>query len=243
MNHVFLLHNPKAAGSALRALLASRFVDAEVAPVFLNSPFDPRPIQDISREFSGFSFYAGHYGFDAYAALANDHILVTNFRDPAARIQSVYRYWRNNVDAAQLAANERGPIELAQTLSFADFIRNPDPGLRLYIENFHFRQLLGSGWKARNCTILDRLIVRRRIARMRWFFIQEMAAVSLELLRHELPIYRGRALETINVSSGDRPPIAEADLRYLKAINRLDYAIYAFAVRLQEKRAASLAAR
>lgn len=240
MNPLFFLHNPKAAGSSLRALLAAPFDSENVAPVFLNSPYDCRSVKEISSSLYGFQFYAGHYGHDAFRALGRGHKLITNFRDPVQRIKSIYRYWRNDVVADQLQPAERPPIDLAQRLSFSEFIRHPDPALRLYIENFHFRQLLGTGWKARSCTVWDRMRVKYRITRMAWIYVQEMSKTSIELLRHTMPIYRDITLPSINVTSGPREPIAEADARYIASINRLDYEIHAFASRLQAKRAAAM---
>lgn len=240
MKRIFFLHNPKAAGSSLRALLASPFEHSEIAPTFLNSPYDERSPSVLEKDFKGYSFYGGHYGYKAYQTLANGHTLVTNFRNPVQRIESLYRYWKHNVDTSRLTPQEARPVELAQTLQFSDFIRHEDKGLRLYLENFHFRQLLNSGWESGGCTLWQRLVVKRRIAKMRWFFIQEMSDLSIRLLQQVMPVYRGKQLENVNVSGGNKAPLADADVDYIQRINEIDCEIYAMAVRLQAQRAAAL---
>lgn len=240
MKSVFFIHNPKAGGSSLRALLASPFPAETIAPVFLNSPYDNEKLSNHAAELKGFRFYAGHYGYDAYTTLADGHVLITNFRDPVRRIESIYRYWKHNVDLGTLREDEVEPVALAQSLPFTKFIRHPLPALRLYLENFHFRQLLGSGWETCSCTRMHRLIVKWRVARMKWFFIQEMSEVSLALLQRTFATYRNATLPVINVSGGPRADISGDDAAYLASINQLDYEIYAQAQGLQARRAAAL---
>jgi hypothetical protein len=236
MNSLFFIHNPKAAGSALRSLLSTPFNASEIAPVFSNSPYDVASDQWLRDNLSGFRFYAGHYGFRAYQALASDHALVTNFRDPARRIASLYRYWRNDVELNDLKPEERIPVKLAKDLAFGDFIRHPESNLRLYIENFHFRQLMGCGWTVRHSLVLYWLTVRCRIARMPWFFIQEEPTESLILLQAQFPNYANLVLPLINTSGGREGYISDEDRAYLAKINRFDYGIYRFARRLHSRR-------
>lgn len=182
---IFFLHNPKAGGSSLRSLFSRLIGDQGVAPVFSNAPEDHRSNAARISEFTGFQLYAGHYGFDAYRRLSEGHLLFTNFRDPVRRVQSMYRYWRNNVSESHLATldpSDRQVVRLAKEMSFPEFIRHRSDDLQLYISNFHFRQLHSSGWERPPIDQAAISTVKRRISRMPWFYLAETPDCSSRLL-------------------------------------------------------------
>jgi hypothetical protein len=238
---LFFLHNPKAGGSSLRALLKGLFSDEEVAPVFSNAPNDHRANNASMSQYAGYAFYAGHYGYEAFSRLGNGHQLITNFRDPVERVISLYRYWRNNVSAADLTSADPRDAEivlLSHRLDFSEFIRSPNPDLQLYISNFHFRQLLASPWEPAGAGFLDVLKVKRRISSMPWFHVAEMPNASLALLRSAMPELSSAEMPDENRSAGNRVQLTKADARHLAHLNRLDYEIYRYALREQANRLA-----
>jgi hypothetical protein len=181
---VFFLHNPKAGGASLRALFANLFDANAIAPVFSNAPNDHRENAASIAKQGGYSFYAGHYGYDVYRQLRDGHAMVTNFRDPVERIVSIYRYWRNNIspqDVANADPRDAAIVMLAHQLDFSSFIRSANPDLQLYISNFHFRQLLNSPWECSPIRAWDRFRVKRRISRMAWFYVTELPRFGIAL--------------------------------------------------------------
>jgi len=236
---IFFLHNPKAGGMSLRTLLSTPFSKDSIAPVFDNSPYDHRNKINYESHINGFKFYAGHFGFDVYKSLSRKHQLITNFRDPIHRIKSLYRYWRE-FDLSSINKESAGPVTLAKDLTFSNFIRHPDQDLRLYIDNFHFRQLLSSGWEPSNSNIFSRSIVRHRISRMPWIFICEMPELSLILLGNLFPDYAGVSIKRENMSRSENFSITPEDARFIASKNTLDYEIYSYALALQIKRASRL---
>lgn len=227
----FFLHNPKAGGTALRSVLAGAAHGASLAPTFGNAPNEHAALGGDFSAFGGFENYFGHYGFEVYEALGQDHVLVTNFRDPVRRVYSMYRYWRNNVPVEALAhlhPRDAAIVRSSHELSFSDFIRQDSEELRIYTQNFHARQLHRDGWR------LDRLdeaaldLVKRRISAMAWFYIAESPEVSMYLFAKAFPGLRGTAGRE-NVSTGPDDGIADADAAYIAQHNALDYAIYVHA--------------
>lgn len=232
----FFLHNPKAGGSSVRTALAR---GASIAPTFANAPNDYRQNGHRLDDHSGYDFYAGHYGHDVFARLGRDHVLVTNFRDPVQRIQSLYRFWRHNVPSGTLGdlhPRDAEVVALAKTVSFPEFIRSGNDDLRLYISNFHFRQLLGCGWTWNANGWSELLQVKWRIRRMAWFFIAETAEASCLLLRDLSPELATITIPRENRGSGEPADISIADAEHLVDLNRLDYAIYSYAVGIQADR-------
>ncbi|HBF32852.1 hypothetical protein [Rhizobium sp.] len=236
---IFFLHNPKAAGTALTNVLSGTFPVESIAPQFSNSPYDYRISRGRYSQNSGYDFYAGHYGFDAFRQLQDGHVLVTNFRDPIQRIRSLYRYW-SKVGLDGVAPEAAIPVRLAKELSFSDFIRSENKDLRLNIDNFHFRQLLAEGWKECSQSFSARASVFHRIYRMKWFFVSEMGQISLALLKSSFPQYRDAVLGRENVTDAPQFEVSAADAQYIAQRNVLDYDIYAWATALQTRRAAKL---
>ena len=243
---IFFLHNPKAAGSSLQRLFRSLFGADEVAPIFSNAPNDHRAKGSSVARHRGYAFYAGHFGYDAYKSLSEGHVLITNFREPIARIVSLYRYWRNSVSIADLTdihPRDAAVVIRSHELDFPSFIRCDDADLLLYISNFHFRQLHRSPWEISAIHPWHRLQVRRRISYMSWFYIAETPHASALLLKRAFPELSSVELPVENTSQGERIGLTPEDVEYLIRLNHLDYDIYYHALRLQFARLARQRAR
>ena len=233
---IFFLHNPKAGGSSLRSAFRSLFNPSEAAPFFCNSPVDYRQSKSTLHRHGGYAFYAGHYGYDVFRQLRAGHALITNFRDPVERIISLYRYWRNNVSAGNLMGaypNDATVIMHSHELDFSSFIRCEDPDVRLYINNFHFRQLLNSGWENVTIRTWHKIKVRGRISAMPWFYIADKPRLSTILLKRAFPELLSPNLPFENIGRGDPIEVTSKDVEYLVSLNRFDYDIYHHALREQ----------
>lgn len=189
----------------------------------------------------GFDVYFGHCGYEIYENVRDGHSLVTNFRDPIQRIYSIYRYWRFNVSLSAvrgLHAADAEVVRLAHALPFDEFIRSDNRDVKLYISDFHFRQLYQSGWVTGKSSRWARWIVKRRIQMMPWFYIAETPQASVSLLRNLFPNEPELRIPNENQSLGAVDPVSEADAKHLIGMNLLDYDIYGYALKLQAKRLA-----
>ncbi len=229
---IFFLHNAKAGGTAIRSVLEAPFAPCERAPAFSNAPIDAARCEARIEDFRGYKFYAGHFGYATFKQLGHGHRLVTNFREPVSRVVSLYNYWRNNVseqNLAWLAPQDQSVVYEAKRLTFSDFIRSPNPYLRFYLRDAHFRQLYKSSWSMDTGPIYSMLIVQRRIAALSWFNVAEYPELSLRFLYKAFPEFAGSRMPVQNVSERSQVSVDEDDVTYLSSINARDIEIYTFA--------------
>lgn len=238
MRSLVFLHNPKAGGTSITSFLKSLFPPGEVAPTLESSPGARSPegwVPHRSRR-----FVAGHFGHEVREAHFPGHGLISNFRHPVARIHSLYQFWRHVPDSqlANLPAVS-GP-GFARTMSFGEFIRSEDPFLSLYLENFHARQLLKSGWLWWKCDGADLEAAKGRVESMDWFYVCELPALSLSWLRAAFPDEAiPESFPKLNEGGGHGgggPTWREAGI--VASRNRLDMELYREALRVMEARAA-----
>lgn len=241
---IFFLHNPKAGGTSLRNMLLEVIGDGSVAPVFCNASNEHRLTRSSVARFAGYDYYAGHYGFDVYEELATDHRLVTNFRNPVTRIYSLYRYWKHNVSYDHLVTLQ-GPdaevVRLAHRHTFSEFIRADENDLRLYIENFHFRQLLETGWDWPTLLEDHIALVKSRIRAMPWFYVTERPTQSHGLFVESFQVTSDLRMPWENKSNGQFDQVSVSDKEYILSLNQLDLAIYEYALDVQDERTSELA--
>ncbi len=243
---IFFLHNPKAGGTSISNLLRSLNVTADIAPDFSNAPNNHRVNLNSVPKFSGYRLYIGHYGYENYKRFGRGHDLITNFRHPVSRIHSLYRYWRHNVRLENLIAidpTDARVVALAHQLNFSDFIRHPNPDLRLYLDNAHFRQLYRCNWTPETATADKLAIVKRRIDAMPWIFISEAAEISSHLFQIFLPELAVTEIPHHNTSAVAPDTVSFEDEAYIEQINDADLKIYSHALQLQQSRAISHAGR
>ena len=233
---LFFFHNPKAGGSSINRVLGSLFPSASHCPLIENTERDHQRLAGNYRGFRGYRYYAGHYGHDVFQAVADRHDPVSNFRDPAARLLSLYNYYRVRValpeDPAQRDALH--PVAFAQRVDFHRFVSSDDPRIEIHTRNHHVRQLTGSAWDpgsegdlAHAVSLLDR---------MPWFFVCEHPQPSQ---RWAMEVFGDRfgSIPRENVT-GDRSggfiavtTMTEATRRVIQDRNALDAALHAHAVR------------
>jgi hypothetical protein len=233
---ILFLHNPKAGGSSVAAALRQQFDPGDVSPYFDNSPAERRPADWPS--YSRYRFVAGHFGYEVKQHFPH-HVLITNFRHPVRRVVSMYNYWRSYrlewmPDAIRQADN--GPA-LAHQMSLSEFVRSRNPYLSLYIDNFHIRQLTGSGWVDRRW-FGDLLLAKLRIRQMSWFYVCEKPHLSVTWLRSAFPEMRDASIPHENVTPSEaETALASSDIGELEERNTADLALYSFALKQLERRA------
>ena len=145
---VSFLHLEKTAGTALANALTERFHPLQIdqdpnrtMPPHRRSAF-PTPALAAIRERK---LVWGHYDLPSLLRLDPQRAIVTMLRDPAARILSLYGYWRS-VEPSSLERFGNEELKLAQRLDLLAFLRHDDPSLVDMIDNLYVRRLTGLYW-------------------------------------------------------------------------------------------------
>jgi hypothetical protein len=228
---LFFFHNPKAGGTSIEDALRRLFASARCCPRIENDATEHAQRAGRYAAFGGYDFYAGHYGFDIYKAVAAGMRAATNFRWPVDRIVSVYRYFRHMVELNDQQARDPRfrSVSLAKSLCLDDFVTCDDPAVLVHTSDHHFRQLTGSGWSL-TCE-RDIHAARSLIDQMAWFYVCEHPHESLawaeEAFAGELS-----GVDRLNVTraagSGEAALSARA-CRQLISQNQRDISLYHYA--------------
>jgi hypothetical protein len=141
---IFFFHNPKAGGYSLRKVFESHFPTETQCPIIEN---DKVGHEQLSGEYARFRGY-DYYGRDIFEAVNDGHWCVTNFRNPLARLISLYNYFRFDVKSSdeELRTERFHAVAFAKSVSFEEFVSSGDPHIDVYVRNAHFRQLANSCW-------------------------------------------------------------------------------------------------
>jgi hypothetical protein len=233
---LFFFHNPKAGGTSVGRALESMFAPDERCPLIENSERDHERRGSDYAAFCGFRYYGGHYGHDIFRAVADRQDAVTNFRDPTARLLSLYNYYRLNVtvpdDPAQL--DNYYAVVFAQEVDFHRFVSTDDPRVEIHTRNHHVRQLTNSGWSGDSAGDLTHAIAL--LERMAWFYVCEYPELSMrwgrEVFGEPLPLISRE--NVTSRSKGGQLAVTTIDPATRRAIhdkNVLDEALHAHAVR------------
>jgi hypothetical protein len=235
---LLFIHNPKAGGTTVARHLRGLYPESEIAPIAANDPAWAGTETWVGQ--GPFRFAAGHFGYDAVRHFAPGAAIITNFREPVARIVSLFDFWRHNFDDTVLVQHPASGPALVRHMSFRDFITTSHPVLSLYVADFHARQLLGSGWRRRSVNWLDLLRLRRRIDRLAWFFVCEFPELSAAWFAQALPWAPAYdAAQRLNATDyAARPPTRPTaeEVRIVLSRNQADSSIYAHAVGLLLRR-------
>lgn len=231
---LFFFHNPKAGGTAISRVFRSMFPPEEHCPLIENSERDHERQHGDYAGFRGYRYYGGHYGYDIFEAVDDRHDIVTNFRAPAARLLSLYNFYRLEVTLPENAAqlDDLYPVLFAQQADFRSFITTDDPRIELHTRNHHVRQLTSSGWNFDSEG--DLAHAKALLERMPWFYVCEHPERSEQWGRE---VFRSRfiPLQRENVtrrSKGSLVAVTTIDAATLRAIhdkNLLDEALHAHA--------------
>ena len=145
---LFFFHNPKAGGSSIRRVLGSLFPSASHCPPIENTERDHERRAGSYREFRGYRHYAGHYGHDIFQTVADRHDPISNFRDPAARLLSLYNFYRIQIPLPEdpVQRDDLYPVAFAKQVDFHRFVASDDPRIEIHTRNHHVRQLTSSVW-------------------------------------------------------------------------------------------------
>jgi hypothetical protein len=140
------LHLEKCGGVAVVKWLTEQFHPDQIDPDPLRAapPHNfYRAPPGIGRDVVKYSLLWGHFGLPALERIDPERFIFTMLRDPRERLISLYRYWRA-VNPAMIDDIEHDPVVgSAHRHDFLGFLRDPEPLLRDYIDNFYVRRLTG----------------------------------------------------------------------------------------------------
>lgn len=232
---IFFLHNPKAGGSALRRMLESHFPTAKRCPIIENSKVEHDSLSGDYARFRGYDLYMGHYGRDIFDAVNDGHACMTNFRHPAARLVSIYNYFRYVVSLPEdeLRTDRFYAVRLAKSVSFEKFVCTDDPRVEVYVRNAHFRQLANTCWSLKIAKQFTD--VSRFVDAMACYYVCEYPEMSVRWMRRVLNWDLDRLpRENVTGEHGGQAisffTLDERTYRIICKKNDLDLAIYRYAV-------------
>jgi hypothetical protein len=170
-----------------------------------------------------------------FHAVNDGHRCVTNFRNPLARLVSLYNFFRFNVKLSeeQLGTERICAVAFAKSVSFAEFVSSNDPNVEVYVRNAHFRQLANSCWALE--TTKEFGDVCRFVDAMPWYYVCEYPQMSIAWLRRAFHWKLGQLpRENVTQAQSDQAAdLVNLDDRIRKVIlakNDLDFALYRYAV-------------
>ncbi len=233
---VFFFHNPKAAGNSVGHFLERCSNVHDASPVIENSQRDHEGLGGQYGRFRGFQFFAGHYGYDIFSAVNDGHLAVTNLRDPAARLLSLYNYYRLHVTVPSDPAqhDDFHSVRFAKAVDFHTFVSTPDPRIEVHTRNHHVRQLTNSGWAVGSVGNLAHATAL--LDSMPWYYVCEHRELS-EAWGHRVFGPGAGSIQHLNVTSAGPTgqaltTVAPATLEVIRSKNTLDIALHAYATRL-----------
>jgi hypothetical protein len=219
------------------------FAPDERCPLIENNECDHERRGGNYASVCGYRYYGGHYGYDIFRVAAAGHDIVTNFRDPSARLLSLYNYYRLDVvlpdDPLQL--ENYYPVAFAQEVDFDRFVSTDDPRIEIHTRNHHVRQLTNSGWSLDSAGDLTQAVAL--LERMAWFYVCEDPELSMRWGREVFGQHFPQRLISENVTSRSKgahlavTTIDRATRRTIHEKNLLDEALYAHAVRRSQSTA------
>lgn len=245
-------HVPKSGGTSFDSFLASFFRAEEILPPRLQIL---GPSHWTDEDWRSYRYFHGGHPLDEMGRL-NDAHYVTLLRDPVQRIQSLYWHLRRTEDLSdqipEKAGIRRVLRELAQSLSFEEWVRQPPTILGAYPRNVYVALLTGGYPLTVRASAAELLELGERAkqvlaSQFTFFGFIERYAASKRLFCRTfgLPGHFALGEERYNVAPGRhrrQPPDPET-LALIEAENAVDVALYRFAQQLFEERCQAAAER
>ncbi len=205
-------------------------------PRIENDETDHRNLKGNYKRFRGYALYSGHYGYDIYAAIANGHVALTNFRHPVDRLVSLFNYFKYVVQTPEKPTRPDHfyHVRLARSISFEEFVTSSDLHVQIYTRNAHFRQLTHSLWSLETHRSLDDAFAL--LDHMPWYYVCEHPELSTAWFRTvfgiQIPeIPRENRTPKVSTSQVDANNVSESTRSRILERNQLDVALYEYAVK------------
>ena len=229
---IFFFHNPKAAGNSVGHFLERCSCVEDASPVIENSQRDHERLNGQYASFRNHQFYSGHYGYDIFSAVNDGHAAITNLRDPAPRLLSLYNYYRCQGGGPDDPAQHYDyySVRFAKSVDFHTFVSTSDPRIEVHTRDHHVRQLTNSGWAVGSQG--DLVHATALLDGMPWYYVCEYPKLSEAWARAVFGTGAG-SIQRLNVTSAERAvtTVTPKTLRVIRDKNPLDTALHAYATR------------
>ena len=186
-NRVCFLHFPKTGGTTVHEAVSADLKEGEVCPIR-----DIRnDLYDLLGGAAQYRFYSGHYDWEfVRCARARGVYLVTQFREPLARITSWYNFVRAHSvrthPVAQRDPQFREYIMAAKRMDPSDFFRSQVCQQRVECNNV-YAQMLGIRVRRRPCrgviSIAQKWDIRRRLRYFQYIGMIESSRETVNFIR------------------------------------------------------------
>lgn len=186
-SRLVFMHIPKTGGTSLHNILVNQFERHQVCPERFNH-LQRWTTSDLAK----FRLFSGHFDMAGINLIPGDKRIIALFREPKARILSLYYFWRAHKESVVENGNLHGP-RLARRLHLLEFLRHNGDGIPGNIDNIISRTLLGKIFVGRNREYLypkDEVFDRamEAIQALACFGIMETFETSLRQITSKLNI-------------------------------------------------------
>lgn len=198
---------------------------------------------DVDLKQKKYRLFGGHYSAYTAERCFSHCDWLTIVRDPIDRAISQYRSWHDSQNLtpywiARITPDERKAVEIAQSMSFEQFLNTDNAHLLGSISNHQCRVLcsLPPERTAATVTITDYQLGKAVLAsaknnlfkRLGFFEITEQFSASLELFVSKFRIAEVRHNQKLrlNTSGVDRPVLSQWAKGRLQALNEFDMELY-----------------
>jgi FkbM family methyltransferase len=230
---LFFFHNPKAAGLSITHAIKAATGEEAHAPEVANNLNQHEALAGQYAGFKGHDIYTGHYGRDVFEAVRDGHPYITNFRHPVRRVLSLYNYFKDTfkkLSRGDGSAAYYAACEAAATMSLHDFVTCDQPAVRVFVSDFHFRQLTSTPWEFRDPAPLE--AAYQFIDGALCYYVCEFEDLSRRWLSESLGIESLPHDNTSHDKAGSLRPeqIPDETVKAILDLNTRDLAIYRYAV-------------
>lgn len=230
---LFFFHNPKAAGLSITHAIKAATGEEAHAPEIANNLNQHEALGGQYEGFKGHDIYTGHYGRDVFEAVRDGHPYITNFRHPVRRVLSLYNYFRDTfkkLSSGEGSAAYYAACEAAATMSLHDFVICDQPAVRVFVSDFHFRQLTSTPWEFRDPAPLE--AAYEFIDGALCYYVCEFEDLSRRWLAESLGLESLPHDNTSHDKPGSLRPdqIQDETVKAILELNTRDLAIYRYAV-------------
>ena len=139
-SRLVFLHIPKTGGTSLHNYLIRQYEPNQVCPERFNNLH-----KWSSDDLFKYHFFSGHFDMGNVTYIPGEKRIITVFREPKARILSLYFFWKAHRESVIEKAKLQGP-RLAKKLSLLEFLRYDDRvpvNIPANIDNVMTRTLIG----------------------------------------------------------------------------------------------------
>lgn len=237
MNRYFVDHIPKTGGTALHNIFSSVLGSEKVSPLILF-----KRLSQVIGENDHFQLVQGHFRFLPGDRLPVDRLAATLLRDPIDRCLSAYFF--NRLDVPVSIGSESKGIELARSLSLAEYVSCKDPSVLDYLDNYQARHFFPLNWDGVSTPADDRLLAMavQSLEEYDLVGVHESFSDFVDVLCYRWSLPRVDQVPRIKVTSSrpSKRDVSPGVLKKLRALNELDIELYETAKELFEKKRRSV---